>query len=68
MVESVSVLSLLAAGEEEESMGEEEGGGGREVKEQEEGADMRAVMEVRVWSRSGEEEEDFGGVCDPSKN
>ena len=37
-------------------------GGGRRRREEgrekeEEGANMRAVMEVRVWSRSGEEEE-----------
>ena len=48
MVESVSVLGLLAAGEVTE--GEEEGGGGgggRGEEEEKEGADMRAVMEVK---------------------
>ena len=44
MVETVSVLALLAAGEEEESEGEEGGGGGGG---EEVGADMRAVVEVK---------------------
>ena len=45
----------MAAGEETE--GEEEGGGGGREEEEEEGVDVRAVMKVRVWRRSGEAEE-----------
>jgi len=57
-VETGSFFGLLAAGEEEEEEEEEEeGGGGGGEEEEEEGADMRAKMEVRVWSMSGDAEE-----------
>ena len=53
MVETGSVLGLLAAGEEEESEAEEEGGGEEEEEEDgEEGADMRAVRDFLLAGRS----------------
>jgi len=57
-VELEPSLGFLAAGEEGGEGGGEEGGGGKErLREEEEGADMRAGMEVRVGRRNGEEEE-----------
>ena len=51
-------LGFLAAGEEGGEGGGGEGGEGKErLREEEEGADMRAGMEVRVGRRNGEEEE-----------